>query len=405
MKNTFLRAMVIAAMCILVLAQVSETAYAEKAIPESPVSYWAAEQELEGVHPQEIQWYEGQMVSMSPVVQKLQERKKAESSFDYTDPSSGVSFTVPGGWKKVAFSEEKELLQAMFQTEDSSIPAIMYGSIDLWSLLDEESQKDVPRASYDTSYIAKEDMADMLGISEKNVVEVYCGGEIYYLARRYVSKTVYETVATTPLIQMATVKGGWFFTFQLGGEYFSKQFDDFEALVKSVDYRAVETAEIETAPQPSIAPADVTASSQVVNLIVSLIATIVVYSLPIIIYRYAIRKAPLPVKKAKSVTIIYAVIGFIVMSVLCYLLNGHVALGGGLLLWSFVNYKMLSSRKQNKTTTVQGREIVIPTANTQPDNSFIPNSIPPTRFCHHCGMEIIDESLFCHRCGTKIIKE
>lgn len=404
MKNTFLRAMVIAAMCILVLAQVSETAYAEKAIPESPISFWAKEHELEGFYPAEI---DEKALSPDPVLQHFYKTEKERQSFTYHDSSSGISFTVLGGWKKVDFKNNPKLLKAKFQIGDSGIPAIMYGSVDLWSLLDEEGQKEISRAAYDTSYITREDMAEMLGISEKKVFEVYSGDETYYLTRRYVDKTINDSVTTTtPLIQMVTVKGGWLFAFQFGGEYASVQYDDFEALIKSVDYRAVEPVEIDTVPQPSVDAADVTASDQAVNLIVSLIATIVVYSLPIIIYRYTIRKAPLPVKKAKSVTIIYAVIGFIVMSVLCYLLNGHVASGGGLLLWSFVNYKMLSSGKQKEAVThqkLETDEAVTGVTNVNICSDL--KDLPPTRFCHHCGTEIIDESLFCHHCGTRIIKE
>lgn len=78
------------------------------------------------------------------------------------------------------------------------------------------------------------------------------------------------------------------------------------------------------------------------NTIISIFLTLIVYSLPIIIYRYAIRRKPVNPGTAKKITIIYAVIAFIAMFfILLFLGNG--APGGAVVLWSFINYKILTS--------------------------------------------------------------
>lgn len=77
----------------------------------------------------------------------------------------------------------------------------------------------------------------------------------------------------------------------------------------------------------------------------SLVVTVLIYSVPVAIYRYAIRKKPLPPKNAIWFTIIYAIIAFIIMSIVKDAIDGEPAKGGGLALWSWVNYMMLSRGK------------------------------------------------------------
>lgn len=79
------------------------------------------------------------------------------------------------------------------------------------------------------------------------------------------------------------------------------------------------------------------------NIGFSLLMTIAIYSLPILIYRYFLRNAPVERKKAKKITIIYGICAFVVMSFALYTLGGGAAPGGAILLWSYVNYKMLTS--------------------------------------------------------------
>lgn len=86
-----------------------------------------------------------------------------------------------------------------------------------------------------------------------------------------------------------------------------------------------------------------TTSTTIVGIILSLIITIAIYSLPIIIYRYGILKHAVDTSKAKKITIIYAIIAFIIMIFVGSLLNAPKVTFIPLVFWSYINYKMLTS--------------------------------------------------------------
>lgn len=86
-----------------------------------------------------------------------------------------------------------------------------------------------------------------------------------------------------------------------------------------------------------------------VDFAVSLLFTVTIYTLPIVIYRYLIKKRYTERRKARKITVVYAVFAFIVMSLLVRKLNGEGVAGGAIILWSYVNYRILISglKKEN----------------------------------------------------------
>lgn len=95
-------------------------------------------------------------------------------------------------------------------------------------------------------------------------------------------------------------------------------------------------------------------SFNILVFILDLIITITVYSLPIIIARYAVMKHPIERKKAIIICIVYAVLGFVVMAALTsWATDGEsAASGGGLILWSYINYRMLTTGKDNRKSAI-----------------------------------------------------
>ena len=85
------------------------------------------------------------------------------------------------------------------------------------------------------------------------------------------------------------------------------------------------------------------------RIFVDLLITIAIYSLPIIIYRYAIRQRPVKRKTAKIITIVYGVVAFLVMSIIVYSISRSAISGSAIVFWSFVNYRMLISGAQEET--------------------------------------------------------
>lgn len=77
-------------------------------------------------------------------------------------------------------------------------------------------------------------------------------------------------------------------------------------------------------------------------LLLSLILTFVIYCLPIVIYRCAIRNEPVEPKKARRIVLIYAVPALLVMTAVLYVMGGSEKVGGAIVFWSFINYKILT---------------------------------------------------------------
>ena len=82
--------------------------------------------------------------------------------------------------------------------------------------------------------------------------------------------------------------------------------------------------------------------------LLNLFITFDIYTLPIIIWRYVIKKQPVEKSKATEITIIYGIIAWIAMSILLYILAERVA-GGSILFWSFINYIILISKNRDKS--------------------------------------------------------
>ena len=85
------------------------------------------------------------------------------------------------------------------------------------------------------------------------------------------------------------------------------------------------------------------------NLFFGLLFTAAVYSLPIVIYRFAIAKHPVEKASAKRITIVYGIAAFVIMFGILFALNGSGAAGASIVFWSIVNYLVLTRGKATGT--------------------------------------------------------
>lgn len=126
-----------------------------------------------------------------------------------------------------------------------------------------------------------------------------------------------------------------------------------------VQQRIADSVTFDITPKVTPTPQEVAASSAkkpgshtatqdslLSSIVFGLILTIFLYSLPIVIYRYGIKKSPVEKKKAKKITIVYGLLAFLGMSALLLVTNGNVAGGGPIVFWSWINYKMLTGGKK-----------------------------------------------------------
>ena len=118
--------------------------------------------------------------------------------------------------------------------------------------------------------------------------------------------------------------------------------------------QSVAPADPEETPEQSTAPADpgktpetLSAGDLAVYMLLTVLITAIVYNLPLSIYRYAIRRRPVPRKQAKKITVIYAFAFLIFASVVLFtsIYSGAAILT--VIVWSFVNYRTLVREKKD----------------------------------------------------------
>lgn len=359
-------------------------------------------------------------------------------AFVYTDANTGLSFTVPANWVEKPLNEEREYITAKFVSNLEPGLCIFFYGEDFWSQLPEEERSLYSRSEVDNSLFTEADIAYMYGCEESEVSTVYFGDRAYFSVEITDTGTLYGLTATATSIVFLRYENGYLYAFRFFDTRESPYYKDFESLMNSVTYPPADTVSSSGAYLRQFTPA---------NLFFSLVVTVAVYSLPIIIYRYGIRKAPVDRKKGKRITILYGIVSFIVMSLITLAVNGSIATGGAIILWSGVNYEMLTrGKKGGRPASVQG---TAPGPDASPDSSDTsvtadtpvpapfytpldasssadtsepadtpaPTDIPastdtptpadttapmPALFCHRCGSRLEPGSLFCSQCGTKI---
>ncbi|HOP10696.1 MAG TPA: zinc ribbon domain-containing protein [Oscillospiraceae bacterium] len=160
------------------------------------------------------------------------------------------------------------------------------------------------------------------------------------------------------------------------------------------------------------------------TLILNLILTVAIYSLPIIIYRYAIRKEPVSPKTGKAITIVYGIFAFIFMLLIASATGGSAS-GGAIFLWSYVNYKILTKgwvQYRDTETAAQERaesgwrkfeikeeESLPKQAETDLKSQEVPEVTAQRKdkkkrpkYCDLCGNKLSADDEFCDSCGARV---
>ena len=123
--------------------------------------------------------------------------------------------------------------------------------------------------------------------------------------------------------------------FQCTEPFVLEEYEEIDRIVESLSFTAPVGAE--PAPERSFR------MPTALDILISFILTVAFYSLPIIIYRYVLRKAPVENKKAKKITIIYAIAAYVLVLALNIYMDTGNAPGRAIILWSYLNYRMLTN--------------------------------------------------------------
>ncbi|MGI5850361.1 MAG: hypothetical protein ACOX8Q_09940 [Christensenellales bacterium] len=271
-------------------------------------------------------------------------------ALEYSNDVAQIKYTVPTGWSKEAMNKGREILKEKYINNDSGgIEVILFGYADVWGVATPEERQGWTREEFNNSIFSNSDIAEMYGLNEKSISIKTYNNVKYYLFS--LSQAVTELGYSIEAEQKVLIRfhNGFLYYFSYAApKGMDDHYSDFEEMVSSVKYLS-ESSQLPTDPVKQVST--VAGKSTVNNsslrfsaesLLLSLILTISIYSLPIVIYRYGIRKKPVDSKKAKKITIIYGICSFIVMTIILYFL-GNATVGGAIIFWSFINYRILIS--------------------------------------------------------------
>lgn len=334
------------------------------------------------------------------------------NAFVYKDNETGCEFTVPANWSQEPLSQNRESLDIKFTSNEEPGLCILYGSTDMWTELSSTERKGLSRAELNNSVLSLEDLAETMGIDQGKLSTVLYGGKEYYKYMLTSTPSTYGINIEITITCLMRVENGYAYVFQFFGDSKNAYYKDFESLVSSVKYPAVK----------STSSSDIFGKFSITYILFNLLITIAIYSSPIIIYRCCFAKRPIEKSRAKKITIIYGIFAFIIMSVLIFVLNGHGAAGGAILLWSWVNYKILtvgmetleddtnseaqltSSMVNHASNTIEPKKgIATPSSLGVPMKSQSESGEVDVVFCRKCGTKLNANSHFCHKCGTKVV--
>jgi len=143
----------------------------------------------------------------------------------------------------------------------------------------------------------------------------------------------------------------------------------------------------------------------------------VLFALPILIYRYAVRRRPVESKRAMAIVLIYGAASLAVISAAAAFLNGSWIAVGAVLLWHIASYFILTYGRKK---TENSDSILI-----EPVNSHYPSppgmevrraetdagtqtpektqeKLKQPKYCEMCGAKLRHGCNFCPECGAKV---
>ena len=85
----------------------------------------------------------------------------------YVDNDTGVSFSVPDGWKQRPLSNQYDTLKVQFATEDGAI--FQFGFMDYYGVLSDEYKKMFKRADITSVFLTPYIMSDIAGLPESDI--------------------------------------------------------------------------------------------------------------------------------------------------------------------------------------------------------------------------------------------
>ena len=260
-------------------------------------------------------------------------------AFTYTDPTSGMIFTVPANWIEEPMFKEREFIDVTFVSNLEEGLAIIFASEDMLSdgFLEESGVSGfekllVSRSDLDNSMLTKADVAAMYGESENAISMVTYGNKEYFIYETVQSGSAYGMTVKVPMTILVRCENGFMYMFQFCGTKDNPYYGDFVALLNSVKYPVVQDTHKQSVG----------------------IVFVAVVAVAIVIVILMTRRR----KKRKN--------------------------------------------NQTNMLPQNPNEVSVPVPVKTPISAEPETVSVPALFCHKCGCKLESGSRFCHKCGTMI---
>lgn len=250
------------------------------------------------------------------------------AAFVHTDEESGLRLTVPEGWSAPEISQNEHGTYAIFHSLSYPDLVISLTTSDLFSRttpanIQEALQRSgEPRKHVDNEYFPKETIAEILQCSADDITEVTYSGRTYYHinANFLLEDGNYKECAI-----LLHLENGIVYMFLFSGRETHPSYEDFLCIVSEAEY-----------------PHSEDEKTIMVRELLIVLLSLMLHPIPVIVYRYGIRRCPLD--DAKMVCAIYAVGATVLAIIIMGFLNesevGAVLLG--IVPAALLNYRMLS---------------------------------------------------------------
>ena len=306
----------------------------------------------------------------------------------YIDDYSHATFVVPSTWEHHPVGLRNDDVRGIFTSKYNSYnsTAILFESYDLYDKESSENKLKYTRDEFDNNHLNKNSFMRTYGVSGEDVTFE----DDYY---KFISADVDSKYGSKPIC-WCRQENGMFFCFKFFGDDRSNAFKDFQDICKSLSVPSAQTLS-STVAERSGFWARWTPFGEGFGILFILVLMI----LPMVFYRYLIRKRPLQYNTAIGVAGIDALIIAAVFVILAATNFMKPWAWPAILVGGVVNFLLLwkgSTEKQEEIIPVIGE----PEAHER--TYEVEKAASPANqdlFCWNCGYKLIEGSAFCNRCG------
>ncbi|MBQ2941770.1 MAG: hypothetical protein IJD97_06005 [Clostridia bacterium] len=267
----------------------------------------------------------------------------AKANFNFFD-ENGLRCLVPTGWTENTDDNTSGVTTYIYGDE----AMMQFYTKDLWEDVPDEAKEGAKRSILDTSIFSEEDIADIIaaeGLEAESITMETFGGKEYFCA--YVPLS-----GATSVTFMIHCEYGYMYMISFFGNKYGDRYADFVEMLEGSLYTNTSYSPGSKLNKSNIkgfkSEPDFMWANFAVTLLISAVVTIGIYTVPVVIYRYAIKKTTVERKKALLITVIYGIVAYIIMAIINYVIDGSAAGLSPCIIWSSVNYGILRGKKKKE---------------------------------------------------------